>query len=175
MKEEFKVIPDFPAYRVSNYGRIQSRWKRGAFFSGFQIKDKWKDLPTRPDAGGYLQIHLCDGYGKIKTARLHNLVAELFLGKKQVDKIVIRHLDSNPSNNTVDNLAYGTYAENENDKIENGTWNTRNGGAKITPLQVSEIRERLSNRESHNSLALEFGVSRPTISRIANNKTWRWL
>lgn len=173
MKEEFKMIPDFPAYRVSNTGRIQSRWKRGAFFSGFRIEDVWKDLPTHPDTKGYLQVHLCDGYGKVKTARLHNLVAELFLGKKPDDKKVIRHLDSNPSNNRVDNLAYGTYTENENDKIQNGTWNTRNGGAKITPSQVLEIRARLSNGENHNSLAKEFGVSRPTINRIANNKIWR--
>lgn len=173
MKEEYKIIPNFPAYRVSNTGKIQSRWKRGAFFSGFKIKDDWKDLPTHPDAGGYLQVHLCDGYGKVKTARLHNLVAELFIGKMPANKRVVRHLDSNPSNNCVENLAYGTYAENENDKIENGTWNTRNGGAKITTTQVREIRKRLQDGESHNSLALEFGVSRPTITRIANNKIWR--
>lgn len=173
MKEEFKLVSEFPAYRVSNLGRIQSRWKRGSFYSDFKVMDVWKDLPTFPDKKGYPQVHLCDGYGKVKTVRIHNLVAELFLGDKPVDGMLVRHLDSNPSNNKVENLAWGTYAENENDKIANGTWNTRNGGAKITPLQVTEIRKKLKSGMSHDDLAKEFGVSRPTINRIANNKIWR--
>jgi len=61
----------------------------------------------------------------------------------------------------------------ENNKIRNGTWNTRNGGAKITPEQVQEIRMKLKNGEQQKLLAIEYGVSRPTITRIANYKIWK--
>ena len=172
MEEKFKIINDFPAYRISNYGRIQSRWQRHASYRGFIKKDIWKDLPVYPDAKGYLHVHLCDGHGKVKTERIHNLVARKFIGERPKGNVV-RHRDSNPSNNHISNLSYGTYLENENDKIQNGTWNTRNGGAKITPTQVEEIREKASKGEPQKDLALEYKVSRPTITRIVNNTIWR--
>lgn len=172
MKEIFVIVKDFPAYRISNFGRIQSRWQRHASYKGFIQKDIWKDLPTYPDHKGYLQVHLCDGTGKVKTARIHVLVAQAFLGEKPRG-YVIRHLDSNPGNNPASNLSYGTYTENENDKIQNGTWNTRNGGAKLTTSQVLEIRDKVITGISRKQLAVEYGVSRPTITRIANNKIWK--
>jgi hypothetical protein len=172
MKEKFIVITEFPAYRISNFGRIQSRWQRHASYKGFIKKDIWKDLPSFPDAKGYLQIHLCDGRGRVKTERIHTLVALAFLGERPY-KNVVRHIDSNPSNNHITNLSYGTYLDNENDKIQNGTWNTRNGGAKIKPQQVLEIRNKAEKGESQKNLALEYGVSRPTITRIINNTIWR--
>jgi len=38
--------------------------------------------------------------------------------------------------------------------------------------EVQEIRKKLTTI-SQKMLAKEYGVSRPTITRIANNKTWR--
>lgn len=174
MKEEFKILNDFTAYRISNFGRIQSRWQRISAYNGFGIiiKDIWKDLKPKDDGKGYLQVHLTDGKNR-KTYRIHSLVALYFLGKSPKDKPIIRHLDSNKKNNHIQNLAYGSYVENENDKIENGTWNTRRGGAKITIDQVKEIREKLNKRISQKLLSKEYNVSRPTITRIANFTIWK--
>lgn len=172
MDEHFKILKDFPAYRISNHGRIQSRWERGSYYNGFECEDKWIDLKTHPDTKGYHQVHLCDGRGTIKTIRVHKIMAQCFLSTPTIDKPIVRHLDSNPSNNDISNLAYGTYTENENDKILNGTWNTRNGGAKLTPTQVVEIRNKLTCGETQKTLAIEYGVSRPTITRISNNQIW---
>lgn len=172
MKEKFKILNEYPAYRVSSMGKIQSRWRWGAYYSGFQCNDIWKNLPLHYTSG-YAYVHLCDGKSKPKTVRVHRLIAETFLGKHIGGKLCVRHLDGNPANNAVSNLAWGTYLENENDKIVHGTWNTRNGGAKITPEQVQEIREKLKKDKPQKELADEYGVSRPTITRIANNKIWR--
>ena len=49
---------------------------------------------------------------------------------------------------------------------------TIDDGAKLTPSKVQEIRKKLTTI-SQKMLAKEYGVSRPTITRIANNKTWR--
>lgn len=172
MDETFVMVQDFPAYRVSNTGKVQSRWRRRASYVGFITDDIWKDLKSKPDTNGYPQVHLCDGYGKRKTCRIHDLVAAAFFGPKPKG-LVVRHLNNNPANNRADNLAYGTYKENEDDKIENGTWNTRNGGAKITPAQVFEIRNKSGSGSSQKQLATEYGVSRPTITRIVNNSIWK--
>lgn len=142
--------------------------------SGFEVQDVWKDLPTfASSTGGYPCVHLCDGSGKVKTTKIHKLVAKYFLGEPPNGTQVVRHLDSNPANNKATNLAYGTYLDNENDKIANGTWNTRNGGAKLMPDQVVAIRDRVRNGERQVAIAEEYGVSRPTVTRIVNNSIWK--
>lgn len=174
MKEEFKILNVFPAYRISNFGRIQSRWQRISAYRGFNIikEDIWRDLKPKDDGNGYLQVHLTDGKNR-KTYRIHTLVAIYFLQKPHKKGLVIRHLDSNSKNNHIDNLAFGTYIENENDKIANGTWNTRRGGAKITTDQVRKIRLKLKEGVNQKKLAKEYNVSRPTITRIANYTIWK--
>jgi len=73
----------------------------------------------------------------------------------------------------MENLCHGTYADNENDKIENGTWGCRYGGAKLSRSDVVDIRIKLKDGSIHEKLATEYGVSRQTTTRIANNKIWR--
>ena len=172
--EEFKILEDYPAYRISNKGRIQSRWQFGKFYSTFitEEEDIWKDMNTHL-SNGYPRVCLRNGKNKGKNVRIHTIVAHYFIGSRPKTAQLVRHLDSNKLNNDVLNLAYGTYVDNENDKILNGTWNTRNGGAKITPEQVQEIRVKLKNGEAQKRLADDYGVSRPTITRIANYNIWK--
>jgi hypothetical protein len=172
MAEIFKILDNYPAYRISNYGRIQTRWQMGGYYNGYEVKDRWRDLKPNKEPKGYLSVNLSNGKDKPKRFRIHNIVADAFLeGKKE--GLIIRHLDSNPENNHANNLKWGTYLENENDKIKNGTWNTRNGGAKLTPSQVLEIRELIKNGQKHEYISNKYNVSRPTITRIANNKIWK--
>jgi hypothetical protein len=51
--------------------------------------------------------------------------------------------------------------------------NRRKGAAKLTDSQVKKIRGLLSRGETQTSIAVRFGVSRPAISLIFANKTWR--
>ena len=46
---------------------------------------------------------------------VHRLVLEAFVGPMP-EAMETRHLDGNPANNCLDNLRYGTRAENEADK-----------------------------------------------------------
>ena len=95
-----------------------------------------------------------------------------FIGPKPKG-MVIRHLDSNPSNNKLSNLIYGTYVENENDKFLNGAWFSRFGGARITYEQALEIRSKFLHGVTQKDLALEYNISCQTISRCVNNKIWK--
>lgn len=48
--------------------------------------------------------------------------------------------------------------------------------AKVTAVQVIEIRERAARKEtSHTMLAIEYGISRHTLRQIVYRATWKWL
>ena len=166
-------IDKFPAYRINSDGTIESRWQWGPYYIGMKKKDKWKIMPLRHNDSGYIPITLCDVTGKKRRTHLHRLLAEVFISPKPFPGAIVRHLDGNSRNNNLKNLAWGTYKDNEDDKIAHGTWNTRNGGARLTTIQVLEIRKKLSLGHTEKILSKEYGVSRPTITRIKNKKIWK--
>lgn len=167
----YAPIPNFPAYRVSSDGFVESRWRTGNFYNGFVLPDVWKRIRLNERPDGYLGLDLRDGYGGSRRTYVHILVAEAFIGPKPFPDACVRHLDGNPSNNAASNLAWGTYLDNENDKRKHGTWDARFGG-KLTERQRQEIRARAKAGESQRDLAIEYGVSRPTITRLVNRSTW---
>lgn len=175
MIEEFRLIQDYPAYRVSNLGRVQSRWARRSDGRGKrELSNNWHDLKPGVDKKGYLTLGLCNGKDKPKSFRIHRLVALAFLPSSP-DAQCVRHLDGVCTNNCADNLAWGTYKENENDKRNHGTYNTRYAGAKLNAIAITEIRKLYTQGISQNTLASQYGVSRPTITRIINKSIWRYV
>lgn len=73
-------------------------------------------------------------------------------------------------------LSWKTRTENQADKIVHGTTNRgeRCGTSKLTEPQVLEIR-RLAGWLSHRGIAMQFGVTRQTISKIISGDRWGWL
>jgi len=60
---------------------------------------------------GYPIVVVCTQNQKLKTFKIHRLVAELFLEKEE-DKCVINHIDGNKLNNSVKNLEWVTHSQN---------------------------------------------------------------
>jgi hypothetical protein len=85
-----------------------------------------------------------------------------------------RHLDGCNTNNHVDNLTWGTIAENHRDKILHGTVGIgeKNGSARLKVDDILKIRERAANGESSRSIAKDFAVSQVTISKIVRRAAW---
>ena len=77
----------------------------------------------RPPLGkrGYLTVELWRD-GKSKTVGVHQLVALAFLGPRP-EKQEVRHLDGNPLNNHLTNLAHGTRRQQRLDDVRNGNHN----------------------------------------------------
>ncbi len=105
-------------YEVSDLGRVRSldRWTASKSNSRRFIKGQILKPVTRP--AGYLQIRPSK-LGVAEVVHVHRVVALAFLGPPPPGQIV-RHLDGDPSNNTLANLAYGTYGDNERDKVRHG-------------------------------------------------------
>ena len=80
------------SYQVSNLGRIWSI-KRQKYLKGCEDKD------------GYLRVNLTAKNGKVKTERVHRLVAIAFI-PNPLGLPVVNHKDENKQNNMVDNLEW---------------------------------------------------------------------
>ena len=78
-----------------------------------------KTLVPHVDKNGYIVVSLCSK-GTVKKKKVHRLLLSTFV-RQPGDGEVARHLDGNPGNNRLSNLAWGTQIENEADKRKHGT------------------------------------------------------
>jgi hypothetical protein len=106
--EEWRPIPGFPGYEVSNMGRVLSH-RRG----------RPRVLRQSPDGRRYQKVVLYREDLRA-TRPVHVLVALAFIGPRPAG-LQIRHLDGNSDNNRPWNLKYGTPTENMQDRFRHGT------------------------------------------------------
>lgn len=85
-----------------------------------------------------------------------------------------RHLNDDRHDNRVENLCWGTDAENKADAKRNGVGSQgeRNGRAILTRQMVMEIR-KTRGKLTQDELAAKYGVTQTTISAIQLRKLWR--
>lgn len=105
MEEIWKDIPDYEGlYQVSNLGRVKSLPKEWVAGYGAINKHNGKILKLQVDKDGYNLVKLHkNNIGK--TKKVHQLVAISFLNHKPCGlKLVIDHINDNPSDNRVENL-----------------------------------------------------------------------
>jgi len=124
---------------------------------------------------GRLSVSLCL-CGKQTTHMVSHLVADAFLAPKKPTDQVLRHLNDNPADNRIENLAWGTRSDNAQDSIRNEKMakGIANGRAKLTEDDVREIRCLCAaGNFTLKELALRFGVSFATIHKIVQRKIWR--
>lgn len=114
MSEQWRAIPGYEGrYEVSDQGRVRS-WL------------PYHHTPTprilKPaltgDRANYLSVNLTGG-GRRWKPKVHYLVLAAFVGPRP-HGYQVRHLDGDPANNTVANLAWGTASENRWDTIRHG-------------------------------------------------------
>lgn len=94
--------------------------------------------------------------------------------------VVARHTCDNPPCCNPAHILDGSHGDNMQDSIARGRFHhgsrgspgTSNGRAKVTVEQVVEIRQRVAQGETHQSLAQEYGVSYVQIRNIASRKQW---
>jgi hypothetical protein len=113
MEEIWKDIPEYEGlYQVSNLGRVYSLPKEWIVGNGTIKRHSGKILKLHANRDGYLFVSLRKN--KInKTYMVHQLVAMAFLNHKPCGhKLVIDHINNNPSDNRVENLQIVTQRYN---------------------------------------------------------------
>lgn len=97
----FKVIQDFPRYRIHDSGLIESDYPDGTWKELKQVYDK---------SSGYMLVTLCYN-GIRKNKRVHRLLMEAFV-PNPLGLTQINHKDANKLNNSLDNLEWCSPKEN---------------------------------------------------------------
>jgi hypothetical protein len=115
-------VPGYPGYEVSDQGRVRSldreglsRWGTPRIFKGRTLAQV---MVGGTDGRRY---HGCSLYrdGKSRQRTVHALVLEAFVGPRP-EGLFGCHRDDDADNNCLENLYWGTPAENSRDAVENG-------------------------------------------------------
>jgi hypothetical protein len=160
----WEPVPDFPDYIVSKDGQVLSV-KRGY---------GWILSPIKRKRSGHLYVFLYRD-GQMFKKYIHNLVL-IAWNRQPLPGEEGRHLNGNPADNHLDNLAWGTPQDNSDDRVRHGRSprGEKSPVHKLTEQQVFQIRQRVG-RETLRSLAKEYGVSHTCIRRAGNGMNWGYL
>jgi hypothetical protein len=166
---EYREIPWASGYRVGSDGTVWSR--RTSSMLG-KMSDSWRPLKPKRYPAGYLNVRLLVS-GRSYYRFVHRLVLEMFIGPCP-DGMECRHIDGNPGNNNLSNLAWDLPANNAADKVLHGT---KLEGSKVKnavtdEADVLKIKRLLRFGIQHRILAYAFGVSVSVIDGISGGKSW---
>ena len=179
--EIFKIIPEFPDYLVSNFGRVKTKSRLLRYVHAVTKKEHFRKSEER-----FLKIQFnnltgykfCQLYknNKMSNKTLHNLVANTFI-ENQKKLPCINHIDGNKHNNCVDNLEWCSNEYNHKHATETGL---KAKGEQIKSSILNEnsvhaIKWFLNKGISHTELSKAFKISRPAITLISLNKTWKYI
>jgi len=116
--EVFKDIKGYEGkYQISSLGRVKSLKRLSS--TGKTVNEKI--LKENLDANGYFHVVLFNE-GKGHTIKIHKLVAIEFLNHKTGSrKIVVDHIDSDKTNNKLENLRIVTQRFNTIKDMKKGT------------------------------------------------------
>lgn len=148
-------------YCADLYGRIWSRARDG---------ETWELLKGSSTSNGYLSVTPAHE-GRYRTRLVHRLVAEAFYGHEPGRLKQVRHLNGNQTDNTPENLDWGTQEDNWSDRYAHGKGSgEHHHAAKLSRAQVDQIR---ASTTSQRSLAAQFGVAQSTIWAVRMERVWQ--
>jgi len=170
MTEQWKDIPGYAGlYEASNLGTIRRKAHRRSYRNRVVRYDQKVMKPVGKggrDGSKYLAVCLTGNRGA-KLHYVHRLILETFVGQAS-EGLECRHLDGNPHNNRLDNLAWGSRKQNMDDRAEH----SRNGS--VTFQEAATIRLIMETagggRQLAEELADEYGCGKSTIYNIVNRK-----
>jgi len=116
-----KECPSFPGYSVTESGDVYTHRKRfgkGKGNGGGVRIDPNYSLKLNPYKahGGYMYVAISTK-GKMRSIPIHVLLMDAFVGIR-LPNTQTRHLNGNPTNNQLENLAYGTIKQNSEDRTK---------------------------------------------------------
>lgn len=165
MDERLKRDAEYPDYWVSNKERVWSS-KSHRFSYGSPCNKM-----------GHIDLSLQTPSGR-KHKYLHQMMGQAFIPNPD-NLPLVRHLDDNPSNNNIDNLAWGTAADNTRDCINHGRFRyltdddrEKAMAKRRDPVIAVNLRDRSEQEfESQQEASRVLGISQTSISSVILGKS----
>lgn len=190
MTETWKSVPGYyGCYEASSYGRLRSVAIYHHRAGRIVRRSAPKIRKPSYNRDGYLRFRMSRGPERFNH-QAHSIIALTFLGPRNQGQEVC-HIDGNRQNNAIENLEYGTKAENMRHRDLHGTTakgdrhgmrihkglvaGERNGKARLTSEIVLEIRRRYKQGHTQAQLAGNYGIKEPAVWKILNRRTWKHI
>lgn len=155
MTEEWKDIPGYEGrYQASTFGRVRSLDRTITTNHGVTKFHRGQMLNPTPDVNrGYLVVNMRNNAGKLRQRKVHQLILETFVGPCPPNCEVL-HGPGGCQDNRLENLRWGTRAENVNDIMEAGLHQMASrthcvNGHKLPPYTRGKRRCRPCDRASY--------------------------
>ena len=162
LKEQWKPIPGFEGYDVSDRGRVRSY--RVAGHANAISKTPQRTLKPSHHKR-YAQVVLVNPEGARITRPLAPLVMLAFVGPG-LDGEKVCHNDGNSHNDHLENLRYDSHSANLLDI-------TRHGGERLTLTKVKAIRSDYEGGKPIRDIAGKFKISKWRASDVCLEKTYK--
>lgn len=172
-EEEWRAIPGHDGYEVSDFGNVRSYYLKGNHIKKRSAYPRLLKTVAGRKGGGYQTVSLKGADGKYRHKPVHRLVMLAFAGPCPDGKEVA-HLNGDPTDARLSNLAYVTHAENESHKRAHGTRGVgeRNSIAKLQNWQVEEIKYLAERSIPQAKIAALFDISHKTVNDILRGASW---
>lgn len=171
MLERWRPIDGFPNYEVSDQGRVRSVER--SFTNSRGARRTMPGCIRKPffSPKKYASVTLYRD-GRFFTKAIHRLVLETFVGPCP-EGFEALHRNGNKDDNALDNLRWGTSADNTADTFRHNTASvgSRHYAAKLDYDKAAQIR-RMAQTMTHKAIAEHFGVCRTIITRVVNGTRW---
>lgn len=159
MTEEWRPIPEFDGYEISDLGRVRSLKRRQP-----------KIMSPSKSKRGYMKVALWRN-GAPHYHSVHRLVAKVFVPGYRKGLLVC-HGPVGNSDNSASNLRWDTVSANAIDASRLGDIPRQ----VLNEAQVREIRDLYqTGKHTHRSLARDFGVTHQAIRDLLIRKNYRWV
>jgi len=166
--EEWRQVPGYPDYEVSDWGRVRS-WKRSAK----NIPPPRVLTPKRLNSYGHRFFETWEA-GRRQKHSIHRMVLTLFC-REPVGNELALHINGIPDDNHVSNLYWGSHKNNSRDMVQAGHSQRGEKNVKaILSKRDVELIDRMLLYLTQDQIADIFGVSQPTIATITGGRNWRY-
>lgn len=168
MMEQWRPIPGFSNYSVSDHGRVRRETDGpGKIRAGHILANKF--------SGRYWSVRIGRDGGGLCTKTIQQLVLLAFVGPPPTPAHEGAHGDGNTSNNRLNNLRWATKRENCEDRDRHGRTarGERHTKATIDEAAVRSIRAMRATGMFMKDIAKRHGCTYHIVSDIVHSRSWK--